>query len=114
MRRFDEENSATPIRSEPMESIAPRTDIRAVVTDWVLSFVPEASEELRLPRFPAFVSFGWCSRSYPMTRVGYLQCVKDSKKFHAQRAGEILRRWVYPAENHLERHKNIPYPLRGG
>ena len=36
--------------------------------------------------------------SYPMTRAGYLKWREGLKKFHAQKAGEILREVGYPED----------------
>src|SRR5215204_3872770 len=36
--------------------------------------------------------------SYPMTRAGYLQWRERLKKFHAEKAAEILQEVGYPAE----------------
>src|SRR5262249_16845515 len=51
--------------------------------------------------------------SYPMTRAGYLQWREGLKKFHAQRAGEILVEVGYPPEvisrvQSLNLKKNFP------
>ncbi|HUE37450.1 MAG TPA: DUF4202 domain-containing protein, partial [Candidatus Acidoferrum sp.] len=50
---------------------------------------------------------------YPMTRTGYLKWRTDLKKFHAQRAGEILRDAGYDDETirrvqDLNLKKNFP------
>jgi len=37
-------------------------------------------------------------QSYPMTRAGYLQWRAALKKFHAQKAGDILREAGYPED----------------
>src|SRR5439155_19524440 len=51
--------------------------------------------------------------SYPMTRAGYLQWREGLKKFHAEKAGEILREAGYPEEvivrvQALNLKKNFP------
>ncbi len=100
MRRFDEENSRDP-NSEPSDGVdRPRELVYAQwLTDWVLKLCPEASEELRLAARCQHLCRWMVPRdSYPMTRVGYLQWREGLKKFHAQRAGEILREVGYPAE----------------
>jgi hypothetical protein len=67
------------------------------LTDWVVKLCPNASEELRLAaRCQHLCRWMIPRNSYPMTRPGYLKWREDLKKFHAQRAGEILREIGYP------------------
>jgi hypothetical protein len=101
LRRFDEENSRDPNREQiPDGATQPRELLYAHwLTDWVLRLCPEASEELRLAaRCQHLCRWTIPRDSYPMTRAGYLKWRADLKKFHAQRAGEILREVGYPAE----------------
>src|SRR6266702_2263436 len=100
LRRFDEENSRDPNTERVDEAERPREIIYAQwLTDWVLKLCPEASEELRLAaRCQHICRWVIPRNSYPMTRPGYLQWREGLKKFHAQRAGEILREVGYPAE----------------
>jgi len=100
LRRFDEENSRDPNlvvkgdRSEPRELI-----YAGWLTDWVLRLQPDASEALRLAARSQHLCRWMVPRqSYPMTRAGYLKWREDLKKFHAQKAGEILRELGYPEE----------------
>ena len=88
LRRFDEENSRDPNR----EDGRPRELLYAQrLTDWVLRLSPAASEELRLAARCQHISRWEIPRdSYPMTRAGYLKWRADLKKFHAQKAGDIL------------------------
>jgi hypothetical protein len=56
--------------------------------------------------------------SYPMTRPGYLKWREDLKRFHAQRAGEILREVGYPDSavarvQELNLKKNFPNDPEG-
>jgi hypothetical protein len=98
IRRFDEENSRDP-NMETAGGIAhPRELIYAQwLTDWVLKLRPEASEELRLAaRCQHLCRWMIPRNSYPMTRTAYLQWREALKKFHARRAGEILRETGYP------------------
>lgn len=100
IRRFDEENSRDPNR-EVVDGVAhPREAIYARwLTDWVLKLCPDASEELRLAaRCQHLCRWSIPRQSYPMTRAGYLQWREALKKFHALRAGEILRETGYPPE----------------
>jgi hypothetical protein len=98
LRRFDEENSHDP-NSEMVAGVAhPRELIYAQwLTDWLLKLSPHASEELRLAaRCQHLCRWKIPRDSYPMTRPGYLKWRADLKRFHADRAGEILREVGYP------------------
>ena len=100
LRRFDEENSRDP-NSETVDGVRqPRELIYARwLTVWVLKLAPEASEELRLAaRCQHLCRWMVARSSYPMTRAGYLQWREGLKKFHAQKAGEILREVGYGEE----------------
>jgi hypothetical protein len=62
----------------------------------VLRLCPDASEALRLAARCQHLCRWQIPRSdYPMTRAGYLQWREALKKFHAQKAGEILREVGY-------------------
>jgi hypothetical protein len=100
LARFDDENSQDPNREDIDGVQQPRELIYAHrLTDWVLRLCPDASEELRLAaRCQHLRRWEIPRNSYPMTRVGYLQWREGLKKFHAQRAGEILRELGYPEE----------------
>ena len=93
LARFDEENSQDPNHELIGGDRKPRELIYAQwLTDWVLRLCPDASEELRLAaRCQHLRRWEIPRKSYPMTRVGYLQWREGLKKFHAQKAGEILR-----------------------
>jgi hypothetical protein len=93
IRRFDEENGRDPNK----ENGQPRELLYAQrLTDWVLRLSPEASEALRLAARCQHICRWEIPRgNYPMTRPGYLKWRADLKKFHAQRAGEILREVGY-------------------
>ena len=100
IRRFDGENSRDP-NFEIVEGIArPRELVYAErLTDWVLKLRPEASEELRLAARCQHICRWMIPRgSCEMTRAGYLKWRNDLKKFHANKAGEILREAGYPGE----------------
>ena len=93
LRRFDEENSHDP-NVETVDGVPhPRELIYAQwLTDWVLKLYPNASEELRLAaRCQHLCRWKIPRNSYPMDRPGYLKWRADLKRFHAERAGEILR-----------------------
>ncbi len=115
LRRFDEENSRDP-NTERVEGAERRREIIYAqwLTDWVLKLCPEASEELRLAARCQHICRWVIPRdSYPMTRPGYLQWREALKKFHAQKAGEILREMGYPEDligwvQALNLKKNFP------
>ncbi|SRR6266436_3634855 len=100
LARFDEENSRDPNRQIVTGVEQPRELVYSQwLTDWVLRLCPDASEELRLAaRCQHLRRWEVPRNSYPMTRVGYLQWREGLKKFHAQKAGEILREVGYPEE----------------
>jgi hypothetical protein len=115
LRRFDEENSRDP-NIETVDGTAhPREQIYAQwLTDWVLKLCPEASEALRLAaRCQHLCRWQVPRERYPMTRAGYLQWREGLKKFHAQKAGEILQEAGYEADliarvQALNLKKNFP------
>ena len=111
IRRFDEENGRDPNQ----ENGWPRELLYAErLTNWVLRLCPNASEPLRLAaRCQHLRRWEIPRASYPMTRPGYLKWRADLKKFHAQRAGEILRAVGYDEETirrvqDLNLKKNFP------
>jgi hypothetical protein len=111
LRRFDEENSRDP----NLEDSQPRELLYAQrLTNWVLKLCPNASEELRVAaRCQHICRWKIPRNSYPMTRAGYLKWRADLKKFHAQKAGEILRETGYDEETirrvqDLNLKKNFP------
>jgi hypothetical protein len=115
VRRFDEENSRDPNIeivdgvSQPRELVYSRR-----LSDWVLKLCPNAAEPLQLAGRSQHLCRWMMPRdSYPMTRAGYLQWREALKKFHAQRAGEILREVGYDEEviacvQALNLKKNFP------
>jgi hypothetical protein len=100
IQRLDEENSQDPNQLLIEGIQRPRELIYAQwLTDWVLKLSPEASEPLRLAARSQHICRWKIPRSnYPMTRAGYLQWRATLKKFHAQKAGEILREVGYPED----------------
>ena len=100
LRRFDEENARDP-NQETIDGVPqPRELLYARwLTDWVLKLSPDASEALGLAARSQHICRWMVPRnSYPMTRAGYLQWREGLKKFHAQKAGEILREVGYGQE----------------
>jgi Domain of unknown function (DUF4202) len=66
------------------------------LTAWVERLAPDASEELRLASRAQHICRWMIPReSYPSGRIGYLKWREDLKQFHAQKAGDILRRVGY-------------------
>ena len=111
IRRFDEENGRDPNQ----ENGRPRELLYAErLTNWVLRLCPDASEPLRLAaRCQHLCRWEIPRACYPITRPGYLKWRADLKKFHAQRAGEILREAGYDEEmtrrvQDLNLKKNFP------
>jgi hypothetical protein len=120
LRRFDEENSRDPNLATIGVETRPRELVYAEwLTDWVLKLCPGASEALRLAaRCQHLCRWKIARDSYPMTRAGYLQWRAELKKFHAQRAGEILREVGYDEETirrvqDLNLKKNFPNDAEG-
>jgi hypothetical protein len=115
LRRFDGENSRDP-NPEFADGVSrPREWLYAQrLTKWVLQLCPGASEELRLAaRCQHLCRWEIPRQSYPMTRAGYLQWRATLKKFHAQKAGDILREAGYPEDvirrvQDLNLKKNFP------
>src|SRR5215204_6825864 len=100
VRRFDEENGRDPNMERADGAIRPRELVYAQwLTEWVLRLCPSASEPLRLAARCQHLCRWMIPRSsYPMSRAGYLQWRERLKKFHAEKAAEILQEVGYPAE----------------
>ena len=98
LRRFDEENARDPNTETADGVVQPRELLYARrLSDWVVRLCPDASEPLRLAaRCQHLCRWEIPRSSYPMTRIGYLQWRANLKKFHAQKAGDILRELGYP------------------
>ena len=97
IRRFDEENSGDPNFEIVNGAARPRELVYAErLTDWVSKLCPHASDELRLAaRCQHLCRWMIPRRDYPMTRAGYLKWREDLKRFHAEKAGGILREVGY-------------------
>lgn len=115
LSRFDEANARDP-NTELIAGIPqPRELLQARrLFDWVMNLCPSASEPLRLAARCQHLCRWMIPRaSYPMDRAGYLRWRTDLKKFHAQKAGEILREVGYGEEivtrvQELNLKKNFP------
>ena len=97
IRRFDEENARDPNLEIVDGAARPRELVYAGrLTDWVTRLCAGASEELRLAARCQHLCRWMIPRNdYPMTRAGYLKWREDLKKFHAEKAGGILREAGY-------------------
>lgn len=114
-RCFDEANARDPNTQIVDGTPQPRELVYARwLTEWVLKLCPTASEPLRLAaRCQHLCRWEIPRDSYPLTRPGYLQWRADLKKFHAQKAGEILATVGYDEETirrvqELNLKKNFP------
>ncbi|HEU0010650.1 MAG TPA: DUF4202 domain-containing protein [Verrucomicrobiae bacterium] len=100
LRRFDEENARDPNTELVAGVPRPRELVYAErLSDWVLRLKPDASEALRVAARCQHLCRWMIPRSrYPMDRAGYLRWRTELKKFHAEKAGAILREVGYGAE----------------
>jgi len=106
--RFNEENARDP-NHEVINGVShPRELLYAQRLErWVLRLCTGASEELRLAaRCQHICRWEIPRSSHPLTRAGYLQWRAALKKFHAQKAGEILRAAGY-AEDVIRRVQDL-------
>ena len=115
LRRFEEANACDPNSERVGGTARPRELVYAErLTDWVLRLCPDASEPLRLAARCQHLCRWESPRSrYPMDRAGYLKWRAELKKFHATKAGEILRDIGYGEEliaqvQALNLKKNFP------
>ncbi|MDB6024570.1 MAG: hypothetical protein JWM68_793 [Verrucomicrobiales bacterium] len=100
IERFDQENSRDPNFEVVDGTKQPRELVYAKrLSDWVSVLAPDASEVLKLAARCQHICRWTIPRdSYEMNRPGYLKWRSDLKKFHAKRAGEILREIGYAEE----------------
>jgi len=100
IRRFDEENSRDPNVEVVNGASRPRELVYAErLTAWVLKLAPDAPEELKLAARCQHICRWIIPREqYERTKAGYLRWRNELKKFHAQKAGEILREIGYDEE----------------
>lgn len=100
LEKFDAANGADP-NKETVDGIGQPhelVDAQRLHT-WVLKLDPEAGEALQLAsRCQHIERWKFPRNTYPMTRAGYLKWRTDLKKFHAERAAEILREVGYDDE----------------
>jgi hypothetical protein len=97
MRRFDAENARDP-NQELVDGVPrPRELVYAErLSAWVMRLAPDASEVLRLAaRCQHICRWSIPRDQYAANRAGYLRWREDLKKFHARKAGEILKEAGY-------------------
>ena len=95
---FDRANAADP-NLEPVDGReVPKELIYGQrMSAWLMRLCPEASEALCLAARSQHIERWVTPRgSYPEGRVGYLTWRRDLKRYHAERAGEILTDLGYP------------------
>lgn len=97
---MDEANGLDPNRDQISGMDFPKELLYARrMTEWLLRLDPEASEALQLAARCQHIERWRIPREdYPMDRKGYLKWRSDLKKFHAERAGEILQEAGYDSD----------------
>lgn len=96
-QKFDAANGEDPNTEMFMGESYPKEVLYAIrMTEKLNDFAPEASEALRLTaRCQHICRWEIPRESYEMNRTGYLKWRQDLKKFHAQKAAEILEEVGY-------------------
>lgn len=99
-RLFDKANKNDPNKEVWKGEEYPKELLYAMrMTDKLNAFVPEASEALKLTARCQHIRRWEIPReSYEMNRTGYLKWRQDLKKFHADKAGIILKEVGYDQE----------------
>ncbi|HBM86317.1 MAG TPA: DUF4202 domain-containing protein [Opitutae bacterium] len=89
---IDRANGGDPTMIEYQGTTCPKEVLYAAHhLKWVLRLQPEASECLRIAAQTQHICRWEIPRAdYPMNRPGYLKWREDLKRFHAQRAGELM------------------------
>jgi Domain of unknown function (DUF4202) len=98
--RFDAANAADPHRVEfEGREWAKELLYAERMSRWLARLAPEASEALQLAVRSQHLCRWMIPRSeYPMDRAGYQRWRTDLQRFHAERAGKILREVGYEEE----------------
>lgn len=98
--KFDAMNSQDPNTIMVGEKSVPKElHDASAMTRWVEALYPDANEMVRLAaRCQHLCRWESPRSSYPEGRVGYLKWRSDLKKFHAERAAEVLRSVGYDEE----------------
>ncbi len=97
---FDKANTADPNTETYQGRTYPKELLYALrMTERLNEFEPSASETLKLTaRCQHICRWEIPRESYPMDRLGYLRWRQDLKKFHAEKAGQILKEVGYNQE----------------
>lgn len=94
---FDEANAQDPNKESSEGKLYPKELLYAQrMTDILNEFEPDASEALQLTaRCQHICRWEIPRESYDMNRVGYLKWRQELKKFHAEKASNILQKVGY-------------------
>ena len=105
---IDQANAADPTTIEYQGESYPKEVLYAQRhLAWVLCLQPDAAECLRIAAKTQHICRWESPRSnYPMNRLGYLKWREDLKRFHAERAGELMATAGYEAES-IERVQSL-------
>ena len=97
IKLIDEKNSKDPHKEVYEGKTYPKELLYSErMTNQLLEFEPEASEELQIAARAQHICRWQTPREeYPMTRIGYLNWRNDLKKKHAETTGEILEKVGY-------------------
>ncbi|WP_422081706.1 DUF4202 domain-containing protein [Ulvibacterium sp.] len=97
---FDQANSEDPNQEEYLGKTYPKELLYAMrMTERLGSYAPNAHEALQLTARCQHIRRWEIPRdSYPMDRIGYLKWRQELKKFHVQKASEILKEVGYEAD----------------
>ena len=97
---FDRANAADPnLESVDGQSVPKELIYGRRMSDWLERLCPDASEALRLAARSQHLERWVTPRAgYPEGRTGYLTWRRDLKRYHAERAGEILTQLGYDGE----------------
>jgi hypothetical protein len=95
---FDRANAADPnLESVDGEEVPKEVIYGQRMSAWLMRLCPEAPEALCLAARSQHIERWVTPRgSYPDGRIGYLTWRRDLKRYHADRAGEILAGLGYP------------------
>ncbi len=97
IHKFDQENSKDPNTETSNGKELPKELLYAQrMTEWLSKIAPQGSEALKLAARSQHICRWTIPReSYPMDRKGYLLWRSELKKFHAQKAEDILNESGY-------------------
>lgn len=100
IHKIDQENQQDPNTESSNGQELPKELLYSQrMTDWLKKYKPGASETLHLAARSQHICRWTIPReSYPMDRKGYLQWRTEMKRFHAEKAEEILASCGYDQE----------------